>query len=301
MKRTDKSVFAFDKATLFNADCFDWLATQADNSIHAIVTDPPYGLQEYKPEEVKKLREGKGGVWRLPPSFDGSTRSPIPRFSILSEDQLKELYDFFLKWGKAVYPKLVPGANVVMASNPLLSYLVSKALVDAKLERRGEIIRLTMTMRGGDKPKNAEKEFSDVCVMPRSQWEPWVLFRKPVEGRIQDNLRKWHTGGFRRIDKEHPFGDVIKSSPTHTTEKQLSDHPSLKPQSFMRQIVRAVLPLGVGCVVDTFAGSGSTLAAANAVGYESKGVERDKEYFKKACKSIPSLTSFQAPCTTSIS
>lgn len=289
---TAKSQFRFGKATLFNDDCFSWLRRQGDNSIHAIVTDPPYGLHEYTPVQVRKLREGKGGVWRKPPSFDGTTRSPLPRFTILSDAQLKELYDFFFEWGKAVMQKLVPGANVVMASNPLLSYLVSKALSDAHLERRGEIVRLTMTMRGGDRPKNAEAEFPDVCVMPRSQWEPWVLFRKPLEPglRIKDNLRKWHTGGFRRIDDNHPFGDVIKSAPTHTAEKKLSDHPSLKPQRFLRQIVRAVLPLGMGCVVDTFAGSGSTLAAAEAVGYESCGVERDTEYFQAACKSIPTLS-----------
>lgn len=286
------SQFRFGKATLFNDDCFSWLRRQSDNSIHAVVTDPPYGLHEYTPSQVRKLREGKGGVWRRPPSFDGTTRSPLPRFTVLNEAQLKELYDFFLEWGKAVMPKLVPGANVVMASNPLLSYLVSKALSDAHLERRGEIVRLTMTMRGGDRPKNAEAEFADVCVMPRSQWEPWILFRKPLEPgmRVKDNLRKWHTGGFRRIDDKHPFGDVIKSAPTHAAEKRLSGHPSLKPQRFLRHIVRAVLPLGTGRIVDTFAGSGSTLAAAEAVGYESCGVERDATYFKAACKSIPMLS-----------
>ena len=283
--------FRYGKATLQCADCFDWLAKQSDNSIHAIVTDPPYGLQEYTAKEVEKLRAGKGGIWRLPPAFDGCKRSPMPRFSILTQKQLKELRNFFLEWGKAVLPKLVPGANVVVASNPLLSYIVSQSLSEAGLERRGEIIRLVMTMRGGDKPKNAEKEFPNVCVMPRSQWEPWVLFRKPLENglRIQDNLRKWKTGGFRRIDNEHPFGDVIKSAPTHKNEKKLSSHPSLKPQNFLRQLVRGVLPLGKGCVVDTFAGSGSTLAACEAVGYESKGVELDEQYFKEACESIPKL------------
>ena len=64
--------------------------------------------------------------------------------------------------------KIVPGANVVVASNPLLSHILSSALSDANLERRGEIIRLTMTMRGGDRPKNAHEEFRGVSVMPRS-------------------------------------------------------------------------------------------------------------------------------------
>jgi len=289
--------FTFGKATLFNDDCFSWLKRQGENSIHAIVTDPPYGLQEYTPPQVQKLRDGKGGVWRQPPSIGGSRRSPLPRFTVLNETHLKELRDFFFEWGKAVMPKLVPGANVVMASNPLLSHIVSGALAEAGLERRGEIVRLTMTMRGGDRPKNAEELFPDVSVMPRSQWEPWVLFRRPLEPgmRISDNLRKWHVGGFRRIDNEHPFGDVIKSAPTHPIEKKLSGHPSLKPQQFMRQIVRAVLPLGVGRVVDTFAGSGSTLAAAEAVGYESMGVERDASYFKSACEAMPKLAAFMTP------
>lgn len=125
--------------------------------------------------------------------------------------------------------------------------------------------------------------------MPRSMWEPWLLFRKPVEGRAQDNLRKWKTGGFRRPCAERPFGDVIASSPTRSNERVLAPHPSLKPQAFMRQLVRGVLPLGEGIVVDPFAGAGSTLAAAEAVGYKSIGVERDRHYFGVAQKAIPRL------------
>ena len=107
--------------------------------------------------------------------------------------------------------------------------------------------------------------------------------------RVQDNLRRWGTGGFRRPSQDKPFGDVIASSPTRKTERDLAPHPSLKPQAFLRQIVRAVLPLGTGIVLDPFAGAGSTLAAAEAVGYESVGVETDEQYFDLACKAIPKL------------
>jgi site-specific DNA-methyltransferase (adenine-specific) len=186
-------------------------------------------------------------------------------------------------------PILVPGAHVIIASNPLLSYLVSVALVDAGFERRGEIIRLTMTMRGGDRPKAAHDEFSEVTVMPRSMWEPWLVFRNPIEGRVQDNLRKWGTGGFRRPCPEKPFGDVIPSSPTRTMERRLAPHPSLKPQAFLRKLVRAVLPLGRGVILDPFAGAGSTLAAAEAIGYRSIGIETDPYYAEMARASIPRL------------
>lgn len=289
--------FKIGKARMILQDCFDWLESAKANSVHAVVTDPPYGLVEYSTEQKRKLRDGKGGVWRIPPSFDGCQRSPLPRFTTLSPTELREIHRFFQLWGERIRRVLVPGANVVVASNPLVSHLVSAALADAGLERRGEIIRLVMTMRGGDRPKAAHLEFSEVSVMPRSMWEPWIVFRKPLEGRVQDNLRKWKTGGFRRPSPDKPFGDVIKSAPTRGSERALAPHPSLKPQGFMRQIIRAVLPLGEGIVLDTFAGAGSTLAAANAVGYSSMGIETDPEYFEIARNGIAGLEALNVELT----
>ncbi len=72
----------------------------------------------------------------------------------------------------------------------------------------------------------------------------------------------------------------------------LAPHPSLKPQAFLRTLVRAVLPRGEGVVLDPFAGAGSTLAAAEAVGYQSIGVEQDERYFALAKRAIPKLTSY---------
>lgn len=278
--------FALGKAILFHDNAFDWIADQPKQSIQAVVTDPPYGLQEYTEKEQAKLRSGKGGVWRIPPSFDGHSRSPVPRFTTLTNSQKISLREFFCSWGRLLVPRLTPGANVVVASNPILSDIVSGALSDSGLERRGAVVRLVMTMRGGDRPKAAHQEFAGVSVLPRSMWEPWILFRKPIEGRVQDNLRKWKTGGFRRPSTWSPFGDVIRSAPTRKKEKLIAPHPSLKPQAFLRQIVRGVLPLGEGVVADPFAGAGSTLAAAEAVGYASVGVESDPVYFDMATKAI---------------
>lgn len=281
--------FQHGDAELHLMDCFDWLRARDAASVHAVVTDPPYGLYEYSSEQQAKLRSGRGGVWRIPPSFDGIRRAPLPRFTVLRSDDLQQLDEFFGEWARLLLRILVPGAHVFVASNPLLSYVVSGALARSGLERRGEVIRLTMTMRGGDRPKAAHVEFEGVSVMPRSMWEPWLLFRKPLEGRVQDNLRKWKTGGLRRPSRDRPFGDVIASGPTRKNERGIAPHPSLKPQAFLRQIVRAALPLGEGLVLDPFAGSGSTLAAAENVGYRSVGLEKDPSYFEVAKKAIPSL------------
>jgi site-specific DNA-methyltransferase (adenine-specific) len=139
------------------------------------VTDPPYGLLEYTEAEQTKLRNGRGGVWRIPPSFDGHRRAPLPRFTVLNDGDRRALHDFFLELGRLILRATVPGANVVVASNPLLAHIVADAMGVAGLELRGSIVRLVMTMRGGDRPKNAHKEFVDVSVMPRSMFEPWVV------------------------------------------------------------------------------------------------------------------------------
>lgn len=280
---------AIGKSKLYNGDCFSWLASREDCSVHAVVTDPPYGLIEYTDEQLGKLACGKGGVWRVPPSFDGNARSPLPRFTVLKGEDRAALRAFFVKFASNARRVLVPGANVVVATNPLLSHIVADALAEGGLEIRGSIARLTMTMRGGDRPKNAHEEFNQVSVMPRSQWEPWVIARKPLEGRVQDNLRKWRTGGFRRISDEQPFGDVIVCKPTQQNERRIAPHPSLKPQAFMRKVVRASLPLGEGIILDPFAGSGATLAAANHVGYRSIGVEINKTYYDMAKTAVVRL------------
>jgi site-specific DNA-methyltransferase (adenine-specific) len=280
---------AHPRTALHLGDCLAWLQAREACSIHAIVTDPPYGLKEYTARETSKLRAGRGGVWRIPPKLDGCERSPLPRFTVLGSREQQSLREFFAAFAARALRVLVPGGHVIVAANPLLSHLVYLPFVEAGFEKRGEIIRLVQTLRGGDRPKNAHGEFPGVTVMPRSMWEPWGLFRKPCEGRVQDNLRKWDTGGLRRPSDDQPFGDVVRSCPTRKEERAIAPHPSLKPQAFMRQLVRACLPLGRGVVLDPFMGGGATIAAARALGYDSIGIERDPEYFRMAERAIPML------------
>jgi DNA modification methylase len=274
-------------------DCLDWLAKRKPCSIQAIVTDPPYGLKEFTAPEKDRLRKGRGGVWRIPPTLGGCRRSPLPRFTVLSAAEHHALGAFFGAFARLALRVLVPGGHAMIACNPLLSQSVYAPVIAAGFEKRGEIIRLVQTLRGGDRPKNAHHEFHDVTVMPRSMWEPWGLFRKPCEGRVQDNLRAWKTGGLRRPSGKQPFGDVVRSSPTRPEERAIAPHPSLKPQAFMRQLVRASLPLGDGIVLDPFMGGGSTIAAAVAVGYESIGIELDPIFYGIAKLAIPKLAKLE--------
>lgn len=272
------------------ADALQWMAERDENSVHAIVTDPPYGLIEFDEREHAKLRKGKGGVWRIPPSFDGSKRSPLPRFTVLTPADRERLTSFFAAFAFQAQRILVPGGHLVMASNPLVSSTTFAAIETSGLEKRGELIRIVKTLRGGDRPKGSETEFADVSVMPRSSWEPWGLFRKRIsESTVADNLRRWGTGGFRRFSADEPFRDIVEAAPARDVERSIAPHPSIKPQKLMRHIVAHVLPMGKGVVYDPFVGSGSTLAAAAHLGIKAVGTERDALYFAMASQAIPKL------------
>lgn len=275
---------------IFHADCFDWLRERPANSVHGVLADPPYGLIEFSRKELNKLRSGKGGVWRLPPSIGGHVRDPLPRFTVLSDQEKQNLREYMRDWGLALAPALVPGAHVCVAGHPMLQHLVQSGMAEAGFEVRGAIMRLYASFRGGDRPKGAEREFEEVCVTPRSACEPWMLFRKPLgERTVAENLRRWGTGGLRRLAKDKPLPEVVPSGRTPDSETAVSAHPCLKPQHFLRILARALLPLGEGVILDPFLGSGSSVAAAIAVGYEAVGVELDEDYFEAAKEAIPAL------------
>jgi site-specific DNA-methyltransferase (adenine-specific) len=283
--------FVYGMQELHLVDGFDWLADAEPNSIHAVVTDPPYGLVEYHADQQRKMRAGKGGIWRIPPAFDGANRQPLPRFTVLSPQERAAILTFFEKWGKALLPVVRPGAHVLIAGNSLVSPLVAIAMERAGFERRGELVRLVRTFRGGDRPKGAHREFPEVSTMPRSCWEPWGLYRKPIEpGTLAANLRRWSTGGLRRLSPATPFLDVIESGKTPARERALAPHPSVKPQAFLRKVITALLPMGSGIVLDTFAGCATTLAACEALGVAGIGTEIDPIYFEMASTALPKLS-----------
>ena len=123
---SDHAVFVLD-------DAIHWLSEAPASSVQAIVTDPPYGLVEYSRKNLLKKQNGRGGVWRIPPSFDGSQRKPTPRFTVLSEDEIAQLHSFFSAFAYGALRILVPGGHLFLASNPLLSTVTFHAIQQAGL------------------------------------------------------------------------------------------------------------------------------------------------------------------------
>ncbi len=122
----------FEESFAIHADCFEWMGLIPKSSVHAIVTDPPYGVKEYDFDQLEKRQNGNGGVWRIPPSFDGHVRSPLPRFTALNGKERERLQRFFVEWGKLAFQVLRPGGHIFLASNAFLSQLVLSTWTELK-------------------------------------------------------------------------------------------------------------------------------------------------------------------------
>ena len=282
--------------TIYNADSLTWLSRQRANSFQAVVTDPPFGFVEYSARELAKRRNGNGGIWRLPNAFDGAARRPTPRFTVMDGHDRMGLLAFHYRLAPELYRVLVPGAHVLLSSQCLVSHLAVQAFSMAGFEPRGQVVRIVRTLRGGDRPKFGHKRFPEVSVIPRSCFEPWLVFRKPCQGRVEQNLSRFGTGALRRPSRNVPFPDLVEVGPARHRERLLATHPSLKPQALMRFLVRAALPLAKGTILDPFMGSGATIAAASSLGLKSVGIELDPNYFSMAKSAIPRLARFDLEC-----
>ena len=189
---------------------------------------------------------------------------------------------------------LVPGAHIFIATNPLLSHHVYVPLMEAGFEKRGEIVRIVKTLRGGDRPKGAHQEVSG-CIRD-------AAIRLGTLGPVPQTVGGPGAGqppkmGAREDCAVSPTSNRSGMSssvrPASKAEREVAPHPSLKPQRLMRQLTRAALPLGAGTILDPFMGSGSTVAAARAVGLHAVGIEASDEYHAMARRAVPLLAALK--------
>ena len=92
-----------------------------------------------------------------------------------------------------------------------------------------------------------------------------------LRGRSGPHNQHGDSGSAARFFNCHPIMYHAKAS---ARDRLGSKHPTVKPQSLMREMVRHVCPPG-GTILDPFAGTGSTLSAAVAEGFNAIGIEAD--------------------------
>jgi site-specific DNA-methyltransferase (adenine-specific) len=159
------------------ADCREALRKMKWNSVDAIVSDPPYGL-EFMGKEFDSLGDGPGQqAWHL-------------------------------AWAKEALLVLKPGGHLVAFGGSRTYHRLACALEDAGFEIRDSLMWIYGT--GFPKSRDVGKAFDKKTPDLAKQWDGWgtalkpafepiVLARKPLEGTVIANIQKWGVGALNIV------------------------------------------------------------------------------------------------------
>ncbi len=112
---------------------------------------------------------------------------------------------------------------------------------------------------------------------------------------VKPNINGWSGGSYiGRVHRSYggDTGSAARfffSAKADSNDRYNSKHPTVKPTALMRWLVRLVVPVD-GTVLDPFAGSGSTGAAAVLEGVDSILIEREESYIADIRKKIKGVS-----------
>lgn len=149
-----------DAVTLHHGDALDVLRGMADNSVDAVVTDPPAGISFM------------GKAW------DGN---------LGGRDQwIERMADIFAECLRVVKP----GGHAFVWALPRTSHWTACALEDAGWTVREKVYHLF----GSGFPKSHNLP-GGIGTALKPAAEEWILARKPLVGTVAANVQQWGTGG----------------------------------------------------------------------------------------------------------
>jgi DNA modification methylase len=302
---------------LIEADALTLLAKLPNNSIDAVVTDPPYALSL------------GGAAWDR---FGGGKVTAPEAFERWNA-----------RWTRECLRVLKPGAHLLAFGAPRTFHRLVAGVEDAGLEIRDQLLWL----HSQGLPKSHRLP-GGLGTTLKPAYEPILLARKPFAGRTIDNLERYGTAALNidatrigearywpaHITLTHspdctntdtaictsdcPVGMIDRARPEtrpsrlffcakstraereagcdqlprrtvalytgkrHSQRVVRNIHPTVKPLSLMRWLIRLAVPPD-GVVLDPFTGSASTGIAAVMEGRTFLGIEREARYVDVAC------------------
>ena len=167
---------------LLVGDCVEQMRTLEVNSVDAIVTDPPYGL-----EFMGKAWDGFG--------------TPLG-FQTWSE-----------QWAREAFRVLKPGGHLLAFGGTRMYHRLAVGIEDAGFEIRDTLMWLYGS--GFPKSRNLKGEWQGWGTALKPAVEPIVLARKPLIGTVAENVLTHGTGALNidasRIGTEDKFGGGAKA------------------------------------------------------------------------------------------
>ena len=270
---------------ILHGDCLSLLAEIEPESVHLVITDPPYfldGLDAGWRNGRADSKRGTGSVGGLPVGMKFDPK------------QGRALQKFIGEVSEKMLPTMMPGAFAVAFSQPRLAHRMAAGMEDAGFEIR-DLLAWHFTRKAQSKAFGMD-HFIDRMDLPtkernqikqqlhgrktpqlRPQFQAMVLAQKPREGTFVNNWLKYRTG---LIDAKASL-DGAAPNTVMTVEKpqrsQYNGHLTVKPVALLEHLIRLLSVKGQ-VVLDPFLGSGTTAVAAMRSGRSCIGMEINPDY-----------------------
>ena len=275
---------------LYNSDCLKKLDELNSNSVHLVITDPPYFI------------DGMGDDWddtKLNNRVKEGVIKGLPSGMKFDTNQALQLELYMTRVFRKIYSVLMPGGFAAVFSFPRLSFSMGSALDNVGFEIRDMLIwkrdaqtkafsqdHFVKKMKISDEAKKKILKQIDGKKTPqlRPQFECIQLAQKPKEGTYVENWLKYKVGLMSPNETlfEGFPGNIIDVPKEKNGE---INHFTVKPVKVMQQLIRLFSSEGQ-TVLDPFMGSGTTGLAALEEKRHFIGYEINQDYYDVARKRI---------------
>lgn len=298
--------------SLLQGDCRKELRNLPEESISACITDPPYNYEfighKWNAGEAQrridraKDKGSKTLVKNIPygSGLAGGMRNR--RWYERNRENILDYEAWCEEWGNEVYRVCKPGATMAVFNSTR-----TIAHVQVSLERAGFYARdMLVYRRSSGIPKGAniqrqleKRGYSEPdkwngwysCF--RSEWEAICVLQKPLKNNYAQTFEEYGTGLFYTRTDDGGFQSNILEGISRDKGDDFNVHCTVKPLELMQRLIQMLVPpVDDALILDPFAGSGTTLVAAQSMGIDYLGIEIVPEYLE-VCKKRLSSSSAQ--------
>lgn len=186
---------------LYNMDCLDLMGLfLADDSVDAIVTDPPYGIRfmgkSWDGADIDARAAKRRGFESHAPGAgpNGGHKSLAAEAGKydLTPAAMRAFQEFSEEWALEAYRVLKPGGYLLSFASARTYHRMAAGIEDAGFEIRDQI--LWMYGQGFPKSLNLKGEHDGWGTALKPAHEPIVLARKPFKGTVAKNVALHGTG-----------------------------------------------------------------------------------------------------------
>ncbi len=240
----------------WQGDCLELMANIPDGSVDMILCDLPYGTTACRWDTVIPFEPLWKHYWRVAkPNAAIVLTASQPFTTTLISSQIDR---FKYCW---IWKKSRPAGFAQAKNMPLKDY------EDVCVFSAGVTVHASQSNRRMPYNPQGVGKLEKPVITEKKSWSDSAFSKRPSHGR--------------HVQTEGPYPRQVQSFPSESG----TFHPTQKPVALFEYLIKTYTNPGE-TVLDNCAGSGTTAIAAERTGRRWLCIERDREYYEKACNRV---------------